>query len=1565
MKWKKIVSVVLIISLFFSLFSSVEAFASEKKTTITVENATAAPGDTVSVKVGIKDNPNIIGAVLKVSYSDSLELVDSNSGEAFSGLSMTKPGKYESPCQFIWDAVDAISDAEKDGEILILTFKVSDTVSNGDSLDIKLSYSDGDIIDSELNPVDVDLIDGKIDISSYIPGDVNGDSKVNTTDVILVRRFIAGGYDVSINKSAGDVNADGKVNATDVILMRRFIAGGYTNSNGEPLVLLSGKTTNDSCEHSLVATAYKAPTCTEKGNIAYWYCDKCGKYYKDANGTAEVSQDKLEIEANGHTPVIDPAVQATSTKPGLTEGSHCSVCGIVLVPQETISSNMFEIKYNIANGDTYLAKLQINNPNPSSIGEGESVYLKDIETDGYQFLGWFDGAGDNAEQIKRITNADHSMTLYAHWKRIEYTIQFKSDLVPIESITYTTKEGKILPSPTLDGYTFVGWTDFDGNMYTQIKAGTKGDITLYANWISDRNRAWAKKKLDDPLVYDDGDVILFTYEIGEIRDVPIYEIENFGKINKDGVSQTVTKKYSVTTSEQLMNTYTKTVENATTKTDTWTLSNGWSDSFEVNEEWCNQHNITKEEAETRGKSETGNWYVSNSKGGSSSTTTIDSTDTYDLTTTTNNTRSWSDDYQEKIDHGDDVKHGNGATIGGEAGYKVSASGNAGVVKIRGEGSVKISGEYEQHKETTEKGSDTTTMKGSVSDYNVVGQQGSVSNHTSNSTNTSNWNMESGYGGSSTTSSSKTVSSAISEMISEKTGYGSTYVNDSEESNTQGLTSYSSDIDSYSSAVTYSKVESSEVEMTYTTTNTKSGYHRWVMAGTAHVFGVVGYDIASKSYFVYTYSVMDDEMHRFEDYSYNTSSYDDNQNGVIPFEIPYEIADYVNARVFATDGLEIDENGIITDYSGTDSYVVIPDYMPIDNKDGSINVIKVVGLDENAFKGNKDITGVKLSRYIDEIPRNAFRGCSKLWQIDAFVTSVGDNAFKDCPLLSKWDISSAVTKLGNNAFDGAQEFTVKAANTSVVKSAINSGAKDITIGLNRLTDSLDDTTLTVPSGTEAIAFNAYGGTYNNLSIISNAERTDINRMNINSDGVMPLQITSKDIQINQSKITNTGICAAFTANDLTLDLYGASTMESAGPNALFCKDTDVVRTTAGLKTSLTLTGNLVTCGSINDPNSYIKFAEGTNGKIVVVDADTFESMLRAYKLTFDANGGECSETSKQVDNGTPVGTLPVPTREGYDFEGWYTSDNILVTADKVFSTGKDLTVIAKWKVKEYIATWESKTGCTIAVKRTLSPYKNASTGFINSGDMIYYGDTLTISYVASDGYMIGENGDTLIIVNNNVTSNNIYAKVGKLSNGWELASNMPMGATLLDEKWTYDKITNIESDVEEVDGYTLYDTSFVWCDYGPWSSWSNTKATASDSRKVETRNIAATYKTQYNYDKWCQYNSATSGGWSGPSKGTWSGVYCQYHFERGWSDSRLSLYTWSGSTPLYGQSGDTWYNESTRQVQVTPAYTQYRYCDRYKIYTYYLTKTDSLESSTEVTSSEGIENIQRWVKYVVY
>ena len=68
----------------------------------------------------------------------------------------------------------------------------------------------------------------------------------------------------------------------------------------------------------------KNPTCTEKGQKGK-ICKKCGKI-----------TEKTDIPATGHTPVTDPAVAPTETTDGLTEGSHCGVCGAVLQAQEVI-----------------------------------------------------------------------------------------------------------------------------------------------------------------------------------------------------------------------------------------------------------------------------------------------------------------------------------------------------------------------------------------------------------------------------------------------------------------------------------------------------------------------------------------------------------------------------------------------------------------------------------------------------------------------------------------------------------------------------------------------------------------------------------------------------------------------------------------------------------------------------------------------------------------------------------------------------------------------------------------------------------------------------------------------------------------------------------------------------------------------------------------------------------------------------------------------------------------------------------------------------------------------------
>ena len=46
--------------------------------------------------------------------------------------------------------------------------------------------------------------------------------------------------------------------------------------------------------------------------------------------------------------------------------------------------------------------------------------------------------------------------------------------------------------------------------------------------------------------------------------------------------------------------------------------------------------------------------------------------------------------------------------------------------------------------------------------------------------------------------------------------------------------------------------------------------------------------------------------------------------------------------------------------------------------------------------------------------------------------------------------------------------------------------------------------------------------------------------------------------------------------------------------------------------------------------------------------------KTYTVSFNANGGSVSTASKSVTYGSTYGTLPTPTREGYKFDGWYTT-----------------------------------------------------------------------------------------------------------------------------------------------------------------------------------------------------------------------------------------------------------------------------------------------------------------------
>ena len=94
--------------------------------------------------------------------------------------------------------------------------------------------------------------------------------------------------------------------------------------------------------HKLVDVAETPASCMKTGVLAHDECSVCHKLFIDG---VEKTAEELVIAQLTHDEVIDNAVEATCTKPGKTQGSHCSVCGTVLVEQTTIPAG-----HNFSNG---------------------------------------------------------------------------------------------------------------------------------------------------------------------------------------------------------------------------------------------------------------------------------------------------------------------------------------------------------------------------------------------------------------------------------------------------------------------------------------------------------------------------------------------------------------------------------------------------------------------------------------------------------------------------------------------------------------------------------------------------------------------------------------------------------------------------------------------------------------------------------------------------------------------------------------------------------------------------------------------------------------------------------------------------------------------------------------------------------------------------------------------------------------------------------------------------------------------------------------------------------------
>ncbi len=137
----------------------------------------------------------------------------------------------------------------------------------------------------------------------------------------------------------------------------------------------------------------------------------------------------------------------------------------------------------------------------------------------------------------------------------------------------------------------------------------------------------------------------------------------------------------------------------------------------------------------------------------------------------------------------------------------------------------------------------------------------------------------------------------------------------------------------------------------------------------------------------------------------------------------------NLDQYASSGLafkysETDKGYLVSDYTGTDTRVIVPSTYD----DGTNDKHPVVGTSNSSssrtgafYDSNVDITDIYIPKTFKTIGGYSFYECKSLKSIaiPSSVTSIGSNAFNGCTSLSAITIPNTVTSIGSSAFSGCQ------------------------------------------------------------------------------------------------------------------------------------------------------------------------------------------------------------------------------------------------------------------------------------------------------------------------------------------------------------------------------------------------------------------------------------------------------------------------------------------------------------------------------------------------------------------
>ena len=168
---------------------------------LTVAQASAQPGQKVRLEITLTDNPGLCGLNFQIDYDKSrltLEDFDCTSETFALGDWTVGIGEGE---KALWLQPD---ETDKNGVVLTLDFRIAQDAPQGE---IPVTLTEASGVNAQAELVAVGTSAGSVQVTVGIPGDVNGDGRITSADLLRLRRYLAG-QNIPVETGNADLNAD-------------------------------------------------------------------------------------------------------------------------------------------------------------------------------------------------------------------------------------------------------------------------------------------------------------------------------------------------------------------------------------------------------------------------------------------------------------------------------------------------------------------------------------------------------------------------------------------------------------------------------------------------------------------------------------------------------------------------------------------------------------------------------------------------------------------------------------------------------------------------------------------------------------------------------------------------------------------------------------------------------------------------------------------------------------------------------------------------------------------------------------------------------------------------------------------------------------------------------------------------------------------------------------------------------------------------------------------------------------------------------------------------------------